>query len=118
MSFYTSTDNFVIGGPKATLGSAVACGILLSVFEGIGVLLSRTMGEVNRPVAPPRTLLAFCLLSQIDTDPVPYSGTTRRTAVCHDCLIIVLSSLGRFVLVYTIIATLAYISFAIITVQE
>lgn len=40
-------------GPKATLGSAVACGILLSVFEGIGVLLNRTMGEVNRPVAPP-----------------------------------------------------------------
>jgi import inner membrane translocase subunit TIM17 len=44
-----------IGGPKATLGSAIACGILLGVFEGIGVLLSRTMGEVNRPIAPSRT---------------------------------------------------------------
>ncbi|CCA66346.1 probable TIM17-mitochondrial inner membrane import translocase subunit [Serendipita indica DSM 11827] len=39
-------------GPKATLGSAVACGILLGVFEGVGVLLNRTMGEANRPVAP------------------------------------------------------------------
>jgi len=40
-------------GPKAALISATACGILLGVFEGVGVLISRTMGEANRQVAPP-----------------------------------------------------------------
>lgn len=54
-SLYTQNADDGIGGPKATLGSAIACGILLGVFEGIGVLLSRTMGEVNRPIAPSRT---------------------------------------------------------------
>ena len=29
-----------IGGPRSALGSAVACGILLGVFEGVGVLMS------------------------------------------------------------------------------
>ncbi|SRR5258706_3854677 len=50
------------GGPKAALVSATACGILLGVFEGVGVLISRTMGEANRQVAPPRMFL--CLLCQ------------------------------------------------------
>jgi hypothetical protein len=54
-----------IGGPKATLGSAVACGILLSVFEGIGVLLSRTMGEANRPVAPMSAFLVLFSLTSL-----------------------------------------------------
>ena len=42
------------GGPRAAFGSAVACGILLGVFEGIGVLMGRVMGEQNRQIAPPR----------------------------------------------------------------
>ena len=40
-----------LGGPKAAFGSAVACGILLGVFEGVGVL-------VNRVFAPPCQFMA------------------------------------------------------------
>lgn len=42
------------GGPKAAFGSAVACGILLGVFEGVGVLLGRVFSEGTRPQLPPR----------------------------------------------------------------
>lgn len=41
------------GGPKAAFNSAIACGILLGVFEGVGVLINRTFSEVNRPMLPP-----------------------------------------------------------------
>jgi len=41
------------GGPKAAFGSAVACGILLGVFEGVGVLLGRVFSEGTRPQLPP-----------------------------------------------------------------
>lgn len=40
------------GGPKSALGSAVACGVLLGVFEGVGVLLSRVFNEGARPQLP------------------------------------------------------------------
>jgi hypothetical protein len=43
------------GGPKSALGSAIACGILLGVFEGVGVLLSRVFSEGTRPQLPQRT---------------------------------------------------------------
>ena len=45
---------FILGGPKAAFGSAVACGILLGVFEGVGVLLGRVFSEGTRPQLPPR----------------------------------------------------------------
>ena len=41
-------------GPKGALTSAVMCGILLSVFEGVGVLVSRVFNEGTRPQLPPR----------------------------------------------------------------
>ncbi|KAI6119229.1 mitochondrial import inner membrane translocase subunit Tim17/22 [Pisolithus croceorrhizus] len=47
------TDASLLGGPKSALGSAVACGILLGVFEGVGVLLSRVFNEGARPQLPP-----------------------------------------------------------------
>ena len=48
-----------LGGPKAAFGSAVACGILLGVFEGVGVLLGRVVSEGTRPQLPP---CEYCLL--------------------------------------------------------
>jgi import inner membrane translocase subunit TIM17 len=44
----------MLGGPKSAFGSAVACGILLGVFEGVGVLLSRVFSEGQRPQMAPR----------------------------------------------------------------
>ena len=53
------------GGPKSALGSAIACGILLGVFEGVGVLLSRVFSEGTRPQLPP----CMCLFSFYDIPP-------------------------------------------------
>jgi hypothetical protein len=47
-----STRSVHLGGPKSALGSAIACGILLGVFEGVGVLLSRVFSEGPRPQLP------------------------------------------------------------------
>ncbi|KAG8793110.1 translocase of the inner membrane [Ceratobasidium sp. 428] len=46
------------GGPRAVAGSAIAGGVLLGVFEGVSAVLTRFFVDVNRPVAPPRELLA------------------------------------------------------------
>lgn len=54
-----------VGGPKAAFGSAVACGILLGVFEGVGVLLNRAFSEVNRQTLPPRSHLNVYLPSTL-----------------------------------------------------
>lgn len=40
-------------GPKQAFGSAVACGILLGVFEGVGVVFGRIMGEGPPPQMAP-----------------------------------------------------------------
>ncbi|KDR75077.1 hypothetical protein GALMADRAFT_140626 [Galerina marginata CBS 339.88] len=40
-------------GPRSALNSAIACGILLGVFEGVGVLMSRVFSEGQRPQLPP-----------------------------------------------------------------
>lgn len=40
------------GGPKAALGGAVGCGILLGVFEGVGVLLNKAMSDFSKPQMP------------------------------------------------------------------
>ena len=44
----------VAGGPRATLGSAITCGILLGVFEGVGVLFNRVTSAGQRPQMAPR----------------------------------------------------------------
>jgi len=59
----------VIGGPRSALGSAIACGILLGVFEGVGVLLSRVFSEGQRPQMPaPRELCPDFLYLVAETD--------------------------------------------------
>ena len=42
------------GGPRTALGSAIMCGILLGVFEGVGVLFSRVTSAGQRPQMAPR----------------------------------------------------------------
>jgi import inner membrane translocase subunit TIM17 len=42
-----------LGGPRASLQMAVASGILLGVFEGIGVLMNRMFSENTRAQLPP-----------------------------------------------------------------
>jgi len=54
----------VLGGPRSALGSAIACGILLGVFEGVGVLMSRVFSEGQRPQMQPRkSCLRSCFVS-------------------------------------------------------
>ena len=43
-----------IGGPRTALGSAIMCGILLGVFEGVGVLFNRVTSAGQRPQMAPR----------------------------------------------------------------
>lgn len=40
------------GGPQMIISSGIACGVLLGVIEGVGVLMQRMMAETQRPVAP------------------------------------------------------------------
>lgn len=39
-------------GPKPMLVSAIGCGVLLGVFEGVGAVIGRVFARYNRPVAP------------------------------------------------------------------
>lgn len=55
LSIFLISMRRMSGGPKSALGSAIACGILLGVFEGVGVLLSRVFSEGTRPQLPQRT---------------------------------------------------------------
>ncbi|GMG29082.1 unnamed protein product [Ambrosiozyma monospora] len=41
------------GGPKHILISAISCGCVLGVFEGVGMMLSRYMAWANKPAAYP-----------------------------------------------------------------
>ncbi|KAF8603261.1 mitochondrial import inner membrane translocase, subunit Tim17/22 [Ceratobasidium sp. AG-I] len=42
----------VRGGPRVAFGSAVGGAIVMGVFEGVSVLLHRSLADANRPVAP------------------------------------------------------------------
>ncbi|PKI83433.1 Tim17p [Malassezia vespertilionis] len=50
--FLTGSSLAIRGGPKTAFGAGVMCGILLGVFEGVGVLMQRLLAENNKPVAP------------------------------------------------------------------
>ncbi|GAA5970035.1 hypothetical protein JCM8115_002715 [Rhodotorula mucilaginosa] len=50
--FLTGGTLAVRSGPKGMLGSAIGCGILLGVFEGVGVLVGRLFAETNKPISP------------------------------------------------------------------
>ena len=53
-SVYCSYHVHVTGGPRTALGSAIMCGILLGVFEGVGVLFNRVTSAGQRPQMAPR----------------------------------------------------------------
>ncbi|EIM21661.1 hypothetical protein E3Q22_00735 [Wallemia mellicola] len=52
--FFTGGCLAIRGGPKAAFGGAVGCGILLGVFEGVGVLLNKAMSDMGKPQMPAR----------------------------------------------------------------
>ena len=56
ISFWSSCSDYihVIGGPRTALSSAIMCGILLGVFEGVGVLFNRVTSAGQRPQMAPR----------------------------------------------------------------
>ena len=96
-------------GPKGALTSAVMCGILLSVFEGVGVLVSRVFNEGTRPQLPPRKYAAniiidetchlpylspfdICVSNHTLTSSSVHSSTRKHAATAvnhspHDCMI-------------------------------
>nr|ODN91752.1 mitochondrial import inner membrane translocase subunit [Cryptococcus depauperatus CBS 7841] len=43
--FLTGGSLALRSGPKSALGSAVGCGVLLGVFEGVGVLMNRMFAQ-------------------------------------------------------------------------
>lgn len=71
----------MIGGPRSALGSAIACGILLGVFEGVGVLLSRVFSEGQRPQMAPRKLCPDSLLQRLT---VVSTGPHYTITIIHD----------------------------------
>ena len=46
--FLTGGTLAVRSGPKGMLGSAIGCGVLLGVFEGVGVLVGRSVDRFAR----------------------------------------------------------------------
>lgn len=78
------------GGPKAAFGSAVACGILLGVFEGVGVLLGRVFSEGTRPQLPPCELLLFHSCG-VPLTQVPLSTRVDVCATVIICFVVLIT---------------------------
>ncbi|POW05593.1 hypothetical protein PSHT_10712, partial [Puccinia striiformis] len=60
------------GGVRSMVGSAIGCGVLLGVFEGVGVLFTRLFAENNRPIAPPPAKQYTMSHSDHSRDPCPW----------------------------------------------
>jgi hypothetical protein len=77
-----------LGGPKAAFGSAVACGILLGVFEGVGVLLGRVFSEGTRPQLPPCEYPFLLLLSSDHLRALLSTGVDVSSDITTGCYLI------------------------------
>ncbi|KAK3213651.1 hypothetical protein GRF29_28g515371 [Pseudopithomyces chartarum] len=51
--FCTGAALAVRGGAKAMRNNAIACGVLIGVIEGVGIMFGRMMAENTRLEAPP-----------------------------------------------------------------
>lgn len=51
--FFTGGALAIRGGFKAARNSAIGCGILLALIEGVGIGLNRMMAPNTRPQNPP-----------------------------------------------------------------
>lgn len=58
----------ILAGPKAALQSAIACGILLGVFEGVGIVMGRFFSEGQRPQQAP----CECIYSIPSSSIIPF----------------------------------------------
>ncbi|RSH91894.1 translocase of the inner membrane [Saitozyma podzolica] len=56
--FLTGGSLALRAGPRSALGSAVGCGILLGVFEGVGVLMNRMFAQPIPPMQIPEQAAA------------------------------------------------------------
>ena len=72
-------DTHFSGGPRGAFGSAVACGILLGVFEGFNVLLNRVFSEGQRPQMAPAPRMS-------DPAFLSYFLLTRDCSACTDAI--------------------------------
>ena len=76
----SKTDHTVsfTGGPKGMLGSAIGCGILLGVFEGVGVLVGRCVS------LPPRFLCGRLYVTSVKlTEAARSPQAVRRDQQAH-----------------------------------
>ena len=78
------------GGPKAAFGSAVACGILLGVFEGVGVLLGRVFSEGTRPQLPPCESLFPAYVGHRSPGAVPSTRVNGPANVIVCCYLVLI----------------------------
>lgn len=93
-----------LGGPKQAFGSAVACGILLGVFEGVGVVFGRIMGEGPPPqMAPGKQqqhshLISFHQHAALTVQHLPSNSPCSFVMRSHEsrCIILVDGFSSRF----------------------
>lgn len=79
------------GGPQMIVSSGIACGVLLGVIEGVGVLMQRVFAEGNRQSdlsslytdSPPLLTLATFLFPKLQGRLHRWSADTYLASTLH-----------------------------------